>query len=94
MSEYYYPQTTSNEDSNSRSFQRTISAQDTLAEATALLTELESHENQGSEMETSNSSSGGGDGGGGSLGEASGGESRAPMEHQENINEVDEVDRL
>ncbi|CAM1321691.1 USP24 (predicted) [Pycnogonum litorale] len=32
----------SNEDSNTKSFQRTISAQDTLAEATALLTELES----------------------------------------------------
>ncbi|CAH1774066.1 unnamed protein product [Owenia fusiformis] len=50
MSEYSYwtPQstcTTSNEDSGSKSFQRTISAQDTLAEATALLTEFENHEN-------------------------------------------------
>ncbi|ELT87807.1 hypothetical protein CAPTEDRAFT_215538 [Capitella teleta] len=49
MTEYYWPSTstntvTSNEDSNSHSFQRTISAQDTLAEATAMLTELESTE--------------------------------------------------
>lgn len=35
---------TSNEDSNTKTFQRTISAQDTLAEATALLTELSSPE--------------------------------------------------
>lgn len=45
MSEYtYWSNTTtltSNEDSNRKSFQRTVSAQDTLAEATALLTELE-----------------------------------------------------
>ncbi|KAH9366683.1 hypothetical protein HPB48_008130 [Haemaphysalis longicornis] len=34
----------SNEDSNTKTFQRTISAQDTLAEATALLTELSSPE--------------------------------------------------
>lgn len=43
MSEHYWtPQsTTSNECSTSRTFQRTSSAADTLAEATALLTELE-----------------------------------------------------
>ncbi|XP_014661859.1 PREDICTED: ubiquitin carboxyl-terminal hydrolase 24-like [Priapulus caudatus] len=44
----------SNEDSNSKSFQRTISAQDTLAEATALLTEIESSD-QMSDMETGES---------------------------------------
>ncbi|KAL4237154.1 Ubiquitin carboxyl-terminal hydrolase 24 [Mactra antiquata] len=38
-----YSTALSNEDSNRKSFQRTISAQDTLAEATALLTELESY---------------------------------------------------
>ncbi|KAG1652915.1 Ubiquitin carboxyl-terminal hydrolase 24 [Nymphon striatum] len=36
------PTILSNEDSNTKNFQRTISAQDTLAEATAMLTELES----------------------------------------------------
>ncbi|XP_013409431.2 ubiquitin carboxyl-terminal hydrolase 24-like [Lingula anatina] len=41
--------TSSNEDSDSKTFQRTMSAQDTLAEATALLTELEAQE---SEMDT------------------------------------------
>lgn len=43
MNEHYWtPQsTTSNEYSTSRTFQRTSSAADTLAEATALLTELE-----------------------------------------------------
>lgn len=51
MSEHTYwgPQSNiplSNEDSNTKTFQRTVSAQDTLADATALLTELESPENQ------------------------------------------------
>jgi len=48
---YWNPQSMplSNEDSNSQSFQRTISAQDTLAEATALLSEVDPPE---SEMET------------------------------------------
>uniref|UniRef100_T1IKX5 ubiquitinyl hydrolase 1 n=1 Tax=Strigamia maritima TaxID=126957 RepID=T1IKX5_STRMM len=41
----------SNEDSNSHSFQRTISAQDTLAEATALLSEVDPPD---CEMETDN----------------------------------------
>lgn len=36
----------SNEDSNTKTFQRTVSAQDTLAEATALLTGLESPESE------------------------------------------------
>ncbi|XP_076309376.1 ubiquitin carboxyl-terminal hydrolase 24-like isoform X2 [Tachypleus tridentatus] len=36
----------SNEDSNTKTFQRTVSAQDTLAEATALLVELESPDTQ------------------------------------------------
>ena len=42
MTEYYWtPQSSiSNESSTGKSFQRTMSAQDTLAEATALLTEL------------------------------------------------------
>lgn len=48
MSEYYYtPSSTSaisNEDSNRKSFQRTYSAQSTLEEAKALLTELEYQE--------------------------------------------------
>lgn len=43
---------TSNEDSNTKTFQRTISAQDTLAEATALLTELSSPEAAELGMET------------------------------------------
>ncbi|XP_060555692.1 ubiquitin carboxyl-terminal hydrolase 24-like isoform X1 [Ruditapes philippinarum] len=47
MSEYSYWSSSgtaaSNEDSNRKSFQRTISAQDTLEEATALLTELENY---------------------------------------------------
>ncbi|KAL5016318.1 hypothetical protein ScPMuIL_005907 [Solemya velum] len=47
--------TLSNEDSNRKSFQRTISAQDTLAEATALLTELEAQES-GQEMEITSQS--------------------------------------
>lgn len=46
MSEFntQWSSNTSNEDSNTKTFQRTISAQDTLAEATALLTELSSPE--------------------------------------------------
>ncbi|XP_064477292.1 ubiquitin carboxyl-terminal hydrolase 24-like isoform X2 [Ornithodoros turicata] len=44
--------TTSNEDSNTKTFQRTVSAQDTLAEATALLTELSSPEAGDYGMET------------------------------------------
>ncbi|XP_064607447.1 ubiquitin carboxyl-terminal hydrolase 24-like isoform X2 [Liolophura sinensis] len=55
MTEYYWnPPTavTSNEDSNRKSFQRTVSAQDTLAEATALLTELEAHDMASAEMDT------------------------------------------
>nr|XP_022315418.1 ubiquitin carboxyl-terminal hydrolase 24-like [Crassostrea virginica] len=48
MSEYYWTPSstsaTSNEDSNRKSFQRTHSAQSTLEEAKALLTELESQE--------------------------------------------------
>jgi ubiquitin carboxyl-terminal hydrolase 9/24 len=58
MTEYYWTPSSStvqsNEDSNSRSFQRTISAQDTLAEATALLTELEAQDQ--SDMETNGDS--------------------------------------
>ena len=53
MSDCWPPSSTaavSNEESNSRSFQRTISAQATLAEATALLTELEAQDL--SDMET------------------------------------------
>ncbi|XP_077980970.1 ubiquitin carboxyl-terminal hydrolase 24-like [Glandiceps talaboti] len=47
MTEYYWSphSSVSNESSSSKTFQRTVSAQDTLAEATALLTELESQEN-------------------------------------------------
>jgi len=44
----------SNEDSNSKTFQRTMSAQDTLADATALLTELPSQDV--SDMDTSSDS--------------------------------------
>ncbi|XP_062568779.1 ubiquitin carboxyl-terminal hydrolase 24-like [Saccostrea cucullata] len=54
MSEYWAPSSTSaisNEDSNRKSFQRTYSAQSTLEEAKALLTELESQEGS-PEMET------------------------------------------
>eukprot|EP00105_Crassostrea_gigas_P001822 XP_011414140.1 PREDICTED: ubiquitin carboxyl-terminal hydrolase 24 [Crassostrea gigas] len=55
MSEYYYtPSSTSaisNEDSNRKSFQRTYSAQSTLEEAKALLTELEYQEGS-PEMDT------------------------------------------
>ncbi|KAH3849076.1 hypothetical protein DPMN_091465 [Dreissena polymorpha] len=52
MTEYsYWSSTTcttvSNEDSNRKSFQRTVSAQDTLEEATALLTELENYDMDG-----------------------------------------------
>ena len=48
MSEHYWaPHTsTSNEYSSSRTFQRTSSAADTLAEATALLTELEAKDGE------------------------------------------------
>lgn len=42
----------SNEDSNTKTFQRTVSAQDTLAEATALLSELSSPETGEVPMET------------------------------------------
>lgn len=51
MNEHYWtPQsTTSNEYSTSRTFQRTSSAADTLAEATALLTELEAKDVDGSQ---------------------------------------------
>ncbi|XP_070563005.1 ubiquitin carboxyl-terminal hydrolase 24-like isoform X2 [Ptychodera flava] len=47
MTEYYWSphSSASNESASGKSFQRTVSAQDTLAEATALLTELESQEN-------------------------------------------------
>ncbi|XP_078318064.1 ubiquitin carboxyl-terminal hydrolase 24-like [Crassostrea virginica] len=55
MSEYYWTPSstsaTSNEDSNRKSFQRTHSAQSTLEEAKALLTELESQEGS-PEMDT------------------------------------------
>lgn len=49
MNEHYWtPQsTTSNEYSTSKTFQRTSSAADTLAEATALLTELEAKDIEG-----------------------------------------------
>lgn len=48
MSEHYWaPHTSSsNEYSSSRTFQRTSSAADTLAEATALLTELEAKDGE------------------------------------------------
>ena len=48
MNEHYWaPHTSSsNEHSNSRTFQRTSSAADTLAEATALLTELEAKDGE------------------------------------------------
>ncbi|XP_063403289.1 ubiquitin carboxyl-terminal hydrolase 24-like [Mytilus trossulus] len=55
MSEYWSPaitSTVSNEDSNRKSFQRTISAQSTLEEAKALLTEIESQEGFQSDMDT------------------------------------------
>lgn len=48
MSDYWAPSSTvplSNEDSNQKSFQRTVSAQDTLDSATALLTEIEANDN-------------------------------------------------
>jgi len=49
MNEHYWtPQSsTSNEYSTSRTFQRTHSAADTLAEATALLTELDAKDIEG-----------------------------------------------
>lgn len=48
MNEHYWAPhtTTSNEYSTSRTFQRTSSAADTLAEATALLTELEAKDGE------------------------------------------------
>ena len=48
MTEYYWtPQSSiSNESSTGKAFQRTMSAQDTLAEATALLTELNTREEE------------------------------------------------
>ncbi|XP_071800380.1 ubiquitin carboxyl-terminal hydrolase 24-like isoform X2 [Asterias amurensis] len=50
MSEHYWPpQKGSNESSAGRSFQRTISAQDTLAEATALLDELNTRDGEDDE---------------------------------------------
>ena len=50
MSEHYWsPQNVSNESSAGRSFQRTISAQDTLAEATALLDELNTRDGEDEE---------------------------------------------
>ncbi|KAJ8306242.1 hypothetical protein KUTeg_016787 [Tegillarca granosa] len=54
MSEYWPSTTTtvSNEDSNRKSFQRTVSAQSTLEDAKALLTELEAQEGSLSDMET------------------------------------------
>lgn len=55
MSEYWSPSitsTVSNEDSNRKSFQRTISAQSTLEEAKALLTEIESQEGFSADMDT------------------------------------------
>ncbi|OWF55532.1 Ubiquitin carboxyl-terminal hydrolase 24 [Mizuhopecten yessoensis] len=55
MSEYYWnpssTSTVSNEDSNRKSFQRTISAQSTLDDANALLMELETHEGTGSALD-------------------------------------------
>ena len=52
MSEHYWtPQNISNESSTSRSFQRTMSAQDTLAEATALLDELNTRDEEEEEEE-------------------------------------------
>ncbi|XP_022101626.1 ubiquitin carboxyl-terminal hydrolase 24-like isoform X2 [Acanthaster planci] len=52
MSEHYWtPQNVSNESSTGRSFQRTMSAQDTLAEATALLDELNTRDDEEAEEE-------------------------------------------
>lgn len=52
FSTQWHSTTTSNEDSNTRTFQRTVSAQDTLEEAKALLTELSSPEAGEYGMET------------------------------------------
>ena len=53
MNEHYWAPhtTTSNEYSSSRTFQRTSSAADTLAEATALLTELEAKDSEANTSE-------------------------------------------
>lgn len=53
MNEHYWAPhtTTSNEYSSSRTFQRTSSAADTLAEATALLTELEAKDGEANTSE-------------------------------------------
>ena len=58
MNEHYWaPHTSSsNEYSSSRTFQRTSSAADTLAEATALLTELEAKDAEGSTNDDAGSS--------------------------------------
>ncbi|XP_035828590.1 LOW QUALITY PROTEIN: ubiquitin carboxyl-terminal hydrolase 24 [Aplysia californica] len=63
MNEYFWSSTTtsmSNEDSNRKSFQRTQSAQYTLQEATALLTERESHEFNNNSSSSNGNSNGGG----------------------------------